>query len=113
MLEGRSSAEVAALLPLLYSICAKAQSHACAGALESAMGLSALPETRYRRQLTLMLESIREHLWRMLLDWPRLSGETAQREPLAALVAQVRALFSLADPASRLFRPGGESAASE
>lgn len=110
MLKGRSSAEVATLLPLLYSICAKAQSYACVGALESALAAAPAPGANHRRQLTLTLETLREHIWRMLLDWPRLCDGTPRREALAGLIAQTRALFGLADPSGALFKPGGDTA---
>lgn len=108
--EGRSSAEVATLLPLLYSICAKAQSYACVGALESALGITPAPNAERRRELTLTLETLREHLWRILLDWPRLCSGDPRREALSGLVAQIGALFRLADPSGALFKPGGDTA---
>jgi len=59
-------------LPTLYSICATAQSAACVGALEQAQGLRPAPSVLASRQRLVAAETLREHLWRILLDWPRL-----------------------------------------
>jgi hypothetical protein len=58
-------------VPSLFSICATAQSNACAGALEQAMGVGADPAVLALRRRLVDAETLREHLWRILLDWPR------------------------------------------
>lgn len=89
---GRSIEETARLLPALFSICATAQSAACAGALERAWGLGPDPlrdcEVAALRHRLVQAETLREHLWRILLDWPRLQGE----EPDSAAMAQAMRL---------------------
>lgn len=110
VLRGRTAAETASLLPMLYSICAKAQAYACVGALESALDLTAPAEQWQRRTLTLQLETVREHLWRMLLDWPRILDAPPEREALAGLLPCIKSLFAIADPSGRLFQPAAPSA---
>ncbi|WP_295407267.1 nickel-dependent hydrogenase large subunit [uncultured Thiocystis sp.] len=108
---GRAPAATAALLPLLYSICAKAQAFACVASLEGACGLLPAPAVVARRQRMVSVETIREHLWRILLDWPRLLGEAPDRATMAKILSLVKDLFRLSDPEGDLFRPGASSAA--
>ena len=69
---GKGPAETARLLPALFSICATAQSAACVGALEQAQGLAPHPSEAALRGRLVDAETLREHLWRILLDWPRI-----------------------------------------
>ncbi|MBK1716246.1 nickel-dependent hydrogenase large subunit [Thiocystis violacea] len=106
MFAGRSVTQTATLLPMLYSICAKAQASACASALESATGLVPTDPVRAARGILVKIETIREHLWRILLDWPRLSGDSPDQASTALLLARVKALLTLVDPDGDLFQPG-------
>lgn len=68
---GRDVADTVRLLPVLFNICGTAQSAAAAAAIEQALGLT--PDYRVvelRRHLV-DTETLREHLWRILLDWPK------------------------------------------
>ncbi|MBK1721227.1 nickel-dependent hydrogenase large subunit [Thiocystis violacea] len=107
---GRSASQTAAMLPMLYSICAKAQAFACVGALESATGMHAPASVWRMRHLTVKLETIREHLWRMLLDWPRMADATPEQDGMSAILQRVSQLFALIDPQGCLFRPGTREA---
>ncbi|WP_139559218.1 nickel-dependent hydrogenase large subunit [Methylotetracoccus oryzae] len=69
LLRHRSPAEALVLVPLLFSICRHAQGTAAAAALASAEGLSAVTE-----DIAVGAEAAREHLWRLLLDWPKALG---------------------------------------
>lgn len=66
--------EVARQIPLLYSLCATAQAQAFASAAERILGLAPEVPTRAARAQLLQAELIKEHLWRLLLDWPPLLG---------------------------------------
>jgi hypothetical protein len=85
---GRGVRETAQRLPGLFSVCATAQASACAQALEQALGLTPDPLTASLRQTLVDAETVKEHLWRLLLEWPRLLGEapaaSAMREVLQA-----------------------------
>jgi coenzyme F420-reducing hydrogenase alpha subunit len=72
---GKGVAETAATLPSLFSVCATAQAAACASACEGALGLTAPPGAARARELLVAAETAREHLWRLLLDWPGFLGE--------------------------------------
>lgn len=76
-------------LPRLFSVCATAQTVACVSAGEAALGIPPHPRALATRLLLVDLETVREHLWRLLLDWPRFLGES----PQGAAMAQVMAAF--------------------
>lgn len=69
-MRGRAADEAARLLPLLYSICSEAQGTAARLAVAAARG-EAQPPCVDRDVLA---EGRREHLWRLLLDWPAVLG---------------------------------------
>lgn len=58
-------------LPLLFSLCASAQAAACTSACEAALGLQPTPLARQLRAQLVQAETVKEHLWRLLLDWPQ------------------------------------------
>jgi hypothetical protein len=68
---GKPVATVTGQLPLLFSVCGTAQAVACANACEAALGLAPAPSARRARTLLLHAETAKEHLWRLLLDWPK------------------------------------------
>jgi hypothetical protein len=94
-------------LPRLFSVCATAQTVACVSAGEAALGLRPPPRALATRLLLVDLETVREHLWRLLLDWPRFLGEGPQGPAMAQVMAAFdqgrRALAANGDP----LRPGG------
>ncbi|MEA3643679.1 MAG: nickel-dependent hydrogenase large subunit [Lamprobacter sp.] len=69
---GKSPAEVVRQLPMLYSLCGTAQAAACVGACEQALGRQPSAAVLARRQALVDAETIKEHLWRLLLDWPKM-----------------------------------------
>lgn len=74
---GKTPDEVLTLVPALHSVCATAQTHAAVLALEGALDISVRDETACARQALTMMECLREHGLRAIMDWPRLMGETA------------------------------------
>ncbi len=71
--------------------------------------LTPAPAAAALRRLMVAAETLREHLWRILLDWPRLLGETSDRATMAKILSQVKDLFRVFDPEGHLFRPGTTS----
>lgn len=92
LLVGRSVAETAVLVPRLFSLCGAAQGVAARLALAAAEGRSVLPAAD--DVLAVAREAIGEHLWRLLLDWPSLTGGVPDRE---AFVDWRRRLLSATD----------------
>ncbi|RKZ49461.1 MAG: hypothetical protein DRQ58_01905 [Gammaproteobacteria bacterium] len=79
---GKSVNKSLTMLPLLFSICGVAQ--ACAGvrACEQALGLKVPVQLEQVRNKLVNMETLREHLWRILLDWPILLDEQSLNQPL-------------------------------
>jgi len=86
VLVGRTPEQVLDTVPLLFSLCGTAQAYAALLACRAALGLAAEPEADAARQCLLQLETVREHAWRILLDWPLLLGRTADKAAVAGLL---------------------------
>ena len=79
LLAGLDAATVLALLSRLYAICGRAQ-RACAElALAAAGGVVLTLERRAELCRTVAAEAVQEHLWRLLLDWPKALGLPQQQ----------------------------------
>ena len=75
------------MVPMLFSICGTAQ--ACAGvkACEQAMGIKPELPIACLRQGLVNMESLREHLWRIFLEWPEFLGEEPLKESMTKVLA--------------------------
>ncbi len=96
---GLEAAQACARVPRLYSLCAHAQASAAHAACAAAAGSPPDAAARRADEHALAAESAREHLWRLMLDWPALLALPA------ALQADWRARFAtlyrrLATPAA-------------
>jgi len=79
LLQGRPVAEAISLVPRLFSLCGVAQGAAARLATTAAQeGDCATIAEALRREVA--REAIGEHLWRLLLDWPALSGRAQEKE---------------------------------
>jgi hypothetical protein len=85
LFEGKRAEEVLHMIPMLYSVCATAQASAAALACRQALGLGVERGVVLAESMLVWLETAREHLWRILIDWPGVSGEAVDREQVAAL----------------------------
>jgi hypothetical protein len=83
---GRQVEEVERTIPLLFSVCARAQGAAASGALAAARGLSADAERVVQRSVDVRREAIVELLTRLLIDWPKALGSA----PDVTAAARVR-----------------------
>jgi len=81
---GRTPEEAVTLAPLLYSVCAHAQGVAAAGALEAATGGAPAAATVSARRQEVILETVQEYLWRILIDWPLAMGHPGDVQPVAS-----------------------------
>lgn len=104
---GKRPEDVVALLPLIYSVCGVAQGCAAAEALEEALAISVSPSHLLRRRLLVAFETLKEHIWRIELDWAGYCHRSPDRDGIARAVSLMKdfraALFPQADP----FIPGG------
>lgn len=79
-LVGLAPAEALARLPVYFSLCSLAQTEA--GRL--ALAAAGHPLGRPAESWALWAECLHEHLWRLLLDWPRVAGEAPETAAFAA-----------------------------
>jgi hypothetical protein len=84
--QGRPAEQVASTLPLLFSICARAQGAAAAGALDAACGVPPEPSVLHRRSGEVQREATVELLSRLLIYWPRVMDAA----PEVSAVARAR-----------------------
>ena len=80
-LQGRSPAEAATLVRQLFTVCGVAQGVACRHALRQASGAELEAPTVSDRR-ALLLETVREHLWRVLVDWAEHIGSVVDADSL-------------------------------
>lgn len=85
LLRGKKGQQAVNLIPLLFSLCGKAQGVAGAMALEAAQGIIPAPETAKWRNRLVRGEAIQESLWRFLLDVPKISGRPSMMAEYAGL----------------------------
>ena len=113
VLAGRTSREAAALVPRLYSICARAQGAAAAAALDAAQGRRSVV-AHAARELAVRLEALQEGLFRLLIDLPQAAGLAADVAPVAAArraVAAALAALDAGDDARAVGRAAGTAPA--
>ena len=115
LLVGRSPSAAAQLVPMLFSVCGKAQglcaklaTDAAESATNQATNQTAVPEPARPQGVidgpatskpacsdadlaALVGEIAFEHLWRLWIDWPALLGLPARRQDLAAVAGPLRA----------------------
>ncbi len=103
---GKGLAETATGLPALFSICAIAQACACSAACAAAMAVSERPQILRLRSSLVDAETVREHLWRMLLDWPGFIGEPPDAPAMARAMGAFNRLRGALGQNAGLFRPG-------
>ena len=90
MLQGRTRGEIAAAVPLLFSICGRSQAAASELACATAAGEPMAAAAIEHRRRSVVSETVREAAWSVLLDWPQALGEA----PAADAVAAARAALA-------------------
>jgi coenzyme F420-reducing hydrogenase alpha subunit len=72
---GKAIGDVLQTLPLLYHVCGVAQASAAVMACEQAMSIQVGEGNRQAREMLVWMETAREHLWRIMMDWTDKLGE--------------------------------------
>ena len=85
VLEGKGIGEALRRVPLLFSICGRAQGVAAAAACEAARGVEADGAVKEDRERAIAAECLQEYVWRLFIDLPQLLGEAARPGDLADL----------------------------
>ena len=88
ILKGKTPAQVLQIVPLLFSVCGRAQGAAASAALQAAQqgGLAATAAM----ERMIRCEAMQEHLWRVMLDWPKLLGLPMQEQRFTAWYSMLR-----------------------
>lgn len=89
LLIGRPAHQAVALVPRLFSLCGHAHGLAAGAALAAATTADCVPHPELRATLALTAETLREHLGKLLLDWPRLFNRPAAESAYAKLYRQL------------------------
>jgi len=101
LLAGRTPQQAVQMVPLLYSVCGKAQQTAAVAAVAAARGDDVM---RLDASLARAAgcEAMQEHLWRLLLDWPQLLGLPAARQQFVSWHGELKAIAAGAEDAQVL-----------
>ncbi|MDD5502569.1 MAG: hypothetical protein PHH26_03785 [Candidatus Thermoplasmatota archaeon] len=73
-------------VPLLFALCGNAQAYAALLACREALGMANEPNLDTARDMLVQLETLREHAWRILLDWPGFLDLAPDKKAMAALL---------------------------
>lgn len=82
LLRGRPAEQAVVLVPLIYSLCGKAQGVAAQAALAAARGEPA----KRHVDADVLAEAAREHAWKLFVDWPRQLGFAPDEDFFVRLV---------------------------
>lgn len=83
LLPGRTPDEALALLGRLYAVCGHAQRAAAELALCAALGRAPAAGRPAELLCACTSEAVQEHLWRLLVDWPKKLGLSPQQDRFA------------------------------
>lgn len=85
---GKTPEEVLKILPMLYNICGNAQAHAAETACLQAQGIVILEgdNKKLAREMLVLIETAKEHLCRILIDWPGYLDEENHADELKAVL---------------------------
>lgn len=83
---GKTPEQVLETVPLLFTLCGNAQAYAALQACRAALDRVTEPELDSARDMLVQLETLREHAWRILLDWPVFVDSAQDKKSLAALL---------------------------
>lgn len=72
VLIGKTPEQVLSIIPLLFSVCGIAQSRAALIAIEQKLGMVSAPPLETARDMLVLVENAKEHLFRLFIDWPKL-----------------------------------------
>jgi len=88
ILKGKTPAQVLQIVPLLFSVCGRAQGAAAAAALQAAQQGGSIASAAVEHMI--VCEAMQEHLWRLMLDWTKLMGLPRQEQRFAGWYALLR-----------------------
>jgi coenzyme F420-reducing hydrogenase alpha subunit len=95
---GKSINHVLRTLPMLFSICGKAQAVTAVRAIENATEKPASDAVESTREALIALESLREHALRVAMDWPVYIKEKPDNQVLARISLGINQLMQALEP---------------
>lgn len=101
LLRGKTPEAALSAVALMYNVCANAQAQAGLHACRQALGYKTNKDVMLAQQLLVDLETLREHLWRISVEWPRFLGEgVSSRAVLLSIIMTGcrQSLFAREDP---------------
>lgn len=104
LLVGKTPEQGLAAVPLLFNICGNAQAYAAHSALSRALDIRPEPAADLARQMLVMLETVREHGWRIVLDWSRLLGRESDGRQFADVLKLIRRIKPMLFEQGEAFR---------
>ncbi len=78
LLKRKTPDQVLQIVPLLFSVCGCAQGGAAKAAIQAAQQAELSALTTMER--TIVCEAVQEHLWRLMIDWPKLMSSAKQEQ---------------------------------
>lgn len=102
LLVGKTIEQVLERIPLLFSICSQAQSLAALTACQQALGIAANKELQTAQQELVNLETQREHVLRILMDWTEQAPNPALVQQAMRVLPQAKASWFKAGQAFSL-----------
>ncbi len=72
LLLGKSPSQVLSVIPLMYNICGIAQARTSLLAIQQCLSIELNPAVEIARDMLVLVENAREHLFRIFIDWPKL-----------------------------------------
>jgi hypothetical protein len=90
LLTGRLPDNAVQLVPMLYSVCGKAQQAAAIAAVSAAQRRECPKNMILERSVA--CEAMQEHLWRLLVDWPRLLGLQQEQQQFVCWHGELNAI---------------------
>ena len=90
---GKTPNEVLTILPLMFSVCGVAQAHAAITALKRQLQIPQTTTAENARSILVLSETLREHLIRIFMDWPKLFDIARNpQQPLPAISVMINNL---------------------
>jgi uptake hydrogenase large subunit len=98
---GKTPEEALKVLPLMYNVCGVAQARTSLKAIQSNLAIPEKRNAEAAREMLVLVENAREHLFRILVDWPtlfKLEQDQSQLPQLGRLIKEFKvALFANGD----------------
>lgn len=82
---GKTPEQVLNTIPLLFNICGIAQSRAALSAIEQSLNINSNAELETARDMLVLVENAKEHLFRLFIDWPQLFNQKTNNNDIPYL----------------------------